>query len=262
MTSSIVMGGSRWVRRTVVALALTAVVVGGWSGVGRAETEVTVASDVISAYVWRGITFNDELVMQPSINVAHDSGFGLNIWTNLDIGDFGGRLDGGTFSELDLTLSWALPIELVDVTVGNIFYKFPQADDVDTGEFFVSAGKSVVEGVSVTGAIYYDYAQVDGTYGTLGVSVDPGALGLKLHEKLGLSASANIGFASENFAVAYAGTDSGAFNWNIGGTATWQLCEPVSVKAFVTYTDNVDRDVLPEQTVDVFGGGGLTWVWG
>ncbi|HMA84159.1 MAG TPA: hypothetical protein VKN73_00520, partial [Desulfosalsimonadaceae bacterium] len=48
--------------------------------------------DVVSAYVWRGITFNDGLVVQPYVDVAAGNGFAINVWGNYDIDDYDNTL--------------------------------------------------------------------------------------------------------------------------------------------------------------------------
>ena len=86
--------------------------------------DVTGGVDFASAYVWRGITFNDGMVAQPYLDVA-SAGFGINIWGNMDIDDYDNTLDSGEFSELDLTLSYGFSLDPVDVRLGYIEYLFP-----------------------------------------------------------------------------------------------------------------------------------------
>jgi len=64
--------------------------------------DATFAVDTYSAYVWRGITFNEGMVVQPSIDIAK-GGFGLNLWGNLDVGSYNETLNEGEFSEVDFT---------------------------------------------------------------------------------------------------------------------------------------------------------------
>ena len=85
----------------------------------------TAALDVNSAYVWRGLTFNNGLVVQPSITAASDNGFSVNVWGNYDIDDYDGNVDEYHFSEVDLTASYAFKLGAVDMTVGAIAYTFP-----------------------------------------------------------------------------------------------------------------------------------------
>ena len=65
--------------------------------------------DLVSAYVWRGYSVTDGLVLQPSVTSSHESGFSLNIWGNYDLDDVNGA--AGDFIEVDITLSYAFPSE-------------------------------------------------------------------------------------------------------------------------------------------------------
>ena len=84
--------------------------------------DVTTAIDVNSAYVWRGITFNDGMVVQPSVDVAAGN-FGLNVWGNLDADDYDDSLDSGEFSEIDLTLTYGIDARACGVN-GRV-YRIP-----------------------------------------------------------------------------------------------------------------------------------------
>ena len=81
--------------------------------------DVTAAVDVNSAYVWRGITFNDGFVVQPSVDVTAGN-FGFNVWGNIDGDDYDDTLDSGEFSEVDLTLTYAIEAGPVGLTAGYI----------------------------------------------------------------------------------------------------------------------------------------------
>lgn len=62
-------------------------------GAGAAgAAEVAAGGDLYSAYVWRGITLNDGLVAQPSMDVSV-GGFNFNVWGNFDIDDYDDALD-------------------------------------------------------------------------------------------------------------------------------------------------------------------------
>ena len=70
---------------------------------------------------------------------------------------------------------------------------------------------------------------------------------------------AAIGFAGDKFAAAYGGQNSGAFDWNIGGTVSYAVTEAVAVSGYVIFSDNVESDVLPDQPTDIYGGGGISY---
>ena len=69
-------------RKIVTAIAVS----GLCAGLAQAA-DVSAALDLNSAYMWRGLTFNDGLVAQPSIDVAAPHGIGINVWGNFDIDD-------------------------------------------------------------------------------------------------------------------------------------------------------------------------------
>ncbi len=237
--------------------------------------DVTVGADVVSAYVWRGLTFNDGLVVQPSIDVAHPSGLGFNVWGNFDISDYDGAVEEREFSEVDLTVSYALPLEgPVSVTVGIVEYLFPKEGnytpelpeghaeveakkDTDTREVFVNLGFEPVDGLALGLNAYYDVDEVDGLYGDVSI-----AYGYSVTEQLSLEASAKIGAADKKFAEYYAGgTKGGLFDWGAQLSATYAACESTEIGAFVAYASNVNKDAFPSEAKDkdVFGGVSLAY---
>ncbi len=48
---------------------------------------VTVSADVLSAYVSKGVTGNDEPVFQPDVYVEMPYGFSFDVWANMNITD-------------------------------------------------------------------------------------------------------------------------------------------------------------------------------
>ncbi len=111
-------------RKAMMMIFLAAVLMSAGNAFGA---DVTAAVDVNSAYVWRGITFNDGVVVQPSVDVAAGN-FGFNVWGNLDVDDYDDTLDSGEFSEIDLTMTYAFEAGPVGLTAGYIEYLFPTTD--------------------------------------------------------------------------------------------------------------------------------------
>lgn len=215
-----------------------------------AAADATVGADVASAYVWRGITFNDGLVVQPYVDVAADNGLAFNVWGNYDIDDYDNTLDENEFSEVDFTVSYALPIEAADITIGHIEYLFP-AGGPATSEVFLSTYASPVGGLSVGIDAYYDYDEVEDYYLSASIAYDA-----EFESGLGLGASASAGYAGEDFTL---GPDDGLHEYTFSASASYPITQTIGLSAFIAYTDTFDEDVLPEQDVDFFGGGGLSW---
>jgi len=79
---------------------------------------------------------------------------------------------------------------------------------------------------------------------------------------LGLSGLAS--YAGEDFAGSYAGgTDSGFFNYLLTASMKYMITDALGIGANINYTDSMDDDVLPDETVDttVFGGVSLTYTF-
>jgi uncharacterized protein (TIGR02001 family) len=231
------------------ALALLVLALGTAGRAGAQAVTVDYDLTVASAYVWRGITFTDGAVFQPSITASHASGFSFNTWGNLDIDDVNGL--SGDFQEVDLTLAYEFGSDAVSASVGLIDYLFPNGVGPETREVFLTLGFDVP--LQPSFAVYYDFDVVEGFYAT--AAVEHGAdFGEGWSYSIGLLA----GFASEDFAVVAAGgTDSGLFNGQATFTVSRELAKG-SVGFFVAYTDTLDDDVLPDQEVDFFGGVSLS----
>ncbi|HVS63363.1 MAG TPA: TorF family putative porin [Thermoanaerobaculia bacterium] len=236
--------------RAIGGLALSAILLGPPDVATAQESSVSVDYDLTfaSAYVWRGITFTDGAVFQPSITASHGSGFSFNTWGNLDIDDVNGL--SGEFQEVDLTLAYEFGSDAVTASVGLIDYLFPNGVGPETHEVFFTLGFDVP--LQPSFAVYYDFDVIEGFYGT--AAIEHGAdFGDGWSYSVGLLA----GFASDDFAAVAGGTDSGLFNGQVTLTVARELTRG-SLGFFVAYSDNLDDDVLPDQEVDLFGGVSLS----
>lgn len=219
--------------------------------------DVTVGADLNSSYVWRGLTFNDGFVIQPSVDVSGASGVGLNVWTNFDLDDYDGAVESGEFSEVDLTLYYNIPVESFDLSIGVIEYTFPytQGDGVEgTREVYVDASKEFVEGLSGGAFLTYDFDEVDDVYGNVSL-----AYGMDINEQFSMELGGLLGFAGSDFSTLYAGgTGSGLFEYQVALSAAYAVSEVVELGAFIAYTDTADEDALPKETVDINTYGGFS----
>jgi outer membrane scaffolding protein for murein synthesis (MipA/OmpV family) len=214
----------------------------------------TAAVDINSAYVWRGITFNDGMVIQPSIDVAADNGLGINVWGNYDIGDYDGAVDENAFSEIDLTVSYGFTVGDVDISAGAIHYAFPAVGDSNndgvgenfmaTTELYLSVGMPIVGGLSAAADAYYDIDAIDAfSYATLGLSY-----AYDMTDKLNLEAGGSIAYAGDDF-VEFNGTgeDGGLYSYTLSLTLGYTITDAWSVAANLTYVDALDDDNLKEE---------------
>lgn len=221
----------------------------------------TAALDANSAYVWRGLTFNDGFVLQPSMDVSHN-GFAFNVWGNYDVDDYDGALNDNRFSEIDLTGSYTFKLGSVDTSVGIIHYLFPELEepaDTYTTELFLGLSYDLGSGFAISTKLYYDVDAVSDYYITAGLGYS-----YSINDKTTLGLSALVGYAGEDFTDYYAGgTDSGFFNYTLTATMKYMVTDAFGIGANINLTDNLDDSALPEETVhtNVFGGISLTYTF-
>ncbi len=117
-------------KKTMALLILAAVA----APASARAAEGSVYADVLSAYVYNGLAYNDEAVFQPGLDVAGPYGFGYSLWANMDLTDNPASTapnTSGEWSEVDLGLSWAAPaMGPVRLSVGGLHYVYPQSSSV------------------------------------------------------------------------------------------------------------------------------------
>mgnify|MGYP001818532280 CR=1 FL=1 len=211
---------------------------------GTAVAEVSTTFDFASAYVYRGVTFNDGFVFQPGIEAA---GLGLpeeygsvavGAWANMDFGDYDDTLATSEFSEVDLYASYSLPtlVEGLDLFVGYCDYTYPYGGGTSDKEASVGAGYEI-SGVGL-GLTYYQ--GIGGAInGSSYVEFDVG-YGIDFTEELSGSIDAGFAFAD------YEGGESGLNDYDIGASVVYALGEVWSAGASLTYIGQGDDEVLPD----------------
>ena len=241
-------------KRLFSMAALAALTLAGAASQAEAAT-ATAAMDINSAYVWRGLTGNNGMVLQPSIDVAADNGFSVNVWGNLDLDDYNGALEEGDFSEIDLTANYAFTLGAVDMKTGVIHYTFPSLDNVDaTTEIYLGASYGLGYGFTIGSTAYYDIDEANGLYVTLelGYSYD-------INEKTSLGLGALISYATEDTAEYYGGgTDSGFFNYGLTASLSYNVTDAFGMGVHIALSDSMDDDVLSEDNVNTNFYGGVT----
>ncbi|MFH2059600.1 MAG: MltA-interacting MipA family protein [Pseudomonadota bacterium] len=232
-----------FIGKTIIALTSAIICIGMISSSALAA-DVTASINVASAYVWRGQTFNDGAVVQPSIDVAAENGLGINVWANYDADDYNNTLDDHEFSEVDLTAIYGITLGKVDLGAGVIAYLFPASNnELHTSEVYLSAGLEIIEGLSASITGYYDIDRFqEFAYGTLGLTY-----GYDFSEELGLELGASIGYAGDEFAKAAGGADGGMYDYTVSASMGYTISDAWSLSAGVTYVDAVDDDNLKDK---------------
>ena len=229
--------------------------------------DVTIGADVASSYVWRGITINEDAVIQPSVLVEHDSGFALEVWANFDLGDDDGAFAERQFSEINFDISYTLDLDVASVTLGYIEYMFPGDGDISVDEdggasgvaaadrdIYVSVGTEVV-GLGIDLTLYQGASSSDATYIVLAADY-----GYEVIDNLTLGINGSIAWGGKG---ATASGDDGMHDYLIGLTADYEVMEGLEVGLFANYVGSLDSDVLPSEAVreDFVGGLGVYYTF-
>lgn len=215
----------------------------------EAKTVGSVGVDIASAYVFRGITLNEGVVVQPYMSAEILPGLTAGVWANNDVDDNDGAFKEGEFSEVDLTLTYAIPVEAVNLSVGYAEYTYPGAGgaelDADGAavatrgeadrEVFVTAGLPVL--LTPTLSAYYGLGGLvdENVYLEAGVSHS-----MDLTDAVALGLSAAVGYAYPDVG------EDGFSHANLGVSLGFG---PVTAK--VLYVAQLDDEVLSDEAYDV-----------
>lgn len=212
--------------------------------------DATLNLDVNSAYVSRGVTYNDGLVLQPSLDVIK-GGFDINIWGNMDIGDYDGILDSGELSEVDLAIYYSHSFDKLTLTGGILEYIYPptnkSAGGESTEELYVNGSVAIIDGLSLGLSVYYDVDQYKDTcYSNLSF-----AYSYPVNKQLSVTAGLAAGYLLERDSEL---GESGFKEYKLSMKAMYALTDIICVGANINYTDAIDDDVLTSVDVNTFGG--------
>jgi len=233
---------------TVMRIMLAVVCMVGVLPTTLKAAEASLDMAVNSAYVWRGQVLNDETVIEPSLTVSTKYGLSFNTWANFNLTDSLGKDSEREFNEVDLTVSYDVPVEVLDLTVGVGEYTYPHQTIQDgdgsvratpgTREVFVTLGKENLP-LSPSASVYYDCDEVNGFYGLVSVSQ-----GLEVTKELSVDATLSVGAANNDYNQTYFGVDDNALNdGNAKLGATYAFSDALSLGGYVMYTYLLDSSI-------------------
>jgi hypothetical protein len=231
------------------------------AGASRTEAaEVTLNADLLSAYVWRGITFNDGLVLQPSLDVGSlklgGVSLALNVWGSFNVEGWDGRTQKGQFSEVDLNLTVELPAgfsagytEYIFAVGGSVEFQPPP--EPSTRELMLSWSRDLAVTPSVS--LYYDVEQIKDLFVLLSLAKE-----MPVAKKLALGLEAQAGWAGDRFARYYEGAHGGLYHYGLIAKLSFSPSDERRLSATVGYVSGFDASVLPRQDARFFGGVSLS----
>jgi len=204
--------------------------------------EADLGVGVSSAYIWRGITVNENPVIQPFTKFTFEM-FSVDTWGNINLDEYDEVQNHGLFSEIDLTLSWEFSYQGVDYRTGWIEYLYTRGTN-DTREIYGVARLFLFENVFTDLGVYYDIDEKDDIYARARLGCT-----LRLSESLDAELLSSIAVAGKDMS---AGDSGGAHDYSLSlglihGAGS--LCE---IAGSVVHTGSLDKDVLPEQEVEFY----------
>jgi hypothetical protein len=229
--------------RTTVLWWVSALVLSSGASVpAEDEVSVTLTSDWLSKYIWRGQNVVDDWVLQPSASVAY-RGLTGTVWSSLDLA--GDLVGAGQFNEVDLSLDYTnkVPgVEKLSYSVGTLHYEFPNTGWRATNEVYggLAAAVPLAPGLRW----YYDFDQIDGSY----IQLSLGHTIEKLQQwradcYCDLQVGASLAYASAGYNEGYFAVDEGAWN-DLTLSAALPICwGPWTIKPVLAYATMVNDEI-------------------
>ena len=257
-------------KKTMALLLLAAVA----APASARAAEGSIYADVLSAYVYNGLQYNDEAVFQPGLDVAGPFGFGYSLWANMDLTDNPASTapnTSGEWSEVDLSLNWTAPsVGPLTSSAGGLYYIYPQSSSTvatnDDGTVAAVSTAPADGSYQVFAKLAADlplapavkfYHELDNTDDWI-VLVTVGH-GFDLTDKLALNLGAVLGFAGDYYVESNYGSGTGAAftHAQFDAALSCALTDKASVAlkgAFSTLLDGDLRDDVDADR-DIFFGG-------
>lgn len=196
------------------------------------------STDVNTKYIWRGITINDGLVIQPDLWLSYGN-FSAGLWGNLTAYD---RFNAVKGQELDMYLAYDYAIGKFEINHTLMVYFFPTQDDVpNTGEFYIGAGYPIQD-FKLTSTVAFDFIAYFGSlYFEHGVAYEK-ALG----DKLSVGSTALVSWASGKFNDSYFGVHQTMCNLlSLDLNLTYNPWGTVFFKPHVQISKTLDKELVP-----------------
>ncbi|OVE74151.1 hypothetical protein BVX94_01380 [bacterium B17] len=232
----------------VFGMVFATVICGGISAAAQ-EAEMGISAG--SAYVFRGVTEVDDIVLQPYIETRL-AAFGFKVWGNSNLEEWDEIDDQGVFSDMDISFFFGNKDDILDYQLGYTEYVHSAGVSPETREIYAYAAWFATQHLKPLAALYYDIAQYDDFYGNLGLSYVS-----FLGNDMEITASGILGFIGSDMSL---GSDGGLNEYVLAADLLYHVNDYTKLSVKLGYTSTLDDDVLPEQPVDFFFSAGLSRV--
>lgn len=218
------------------------------ASVASAGTSVT--ADFASAYVFRGITVVDDLVVQPGIEV---DGFGFDEeYGSIAIGVWGSTApfedDYNNLHETDWYAVYTLPEIVTNVSLSVGFTEYQYAGGAGEQEINLGASFAMATNLVVGGSANFmvDH-EIDATEDQIYIDlfVD---LALDVGEDIDVSVGGLVSIMFQGDGNSSAGLDDGFNHFELTAACSYPINEMWSIGGSLAYIGQLDDDVLPDNT--------------
>ena len=247
--------------RSILTAALAVILMAGWAVAGEKASEVTkpvtvvkdvpqeetlvsMKTEVMSKFLDRSVLRNDDPVAKSDVRIDYKN-FGLEFRGAMDLTDI--HENGGDFTDIDLQFDYTFRVQKAAIQLGVIYYAYPNSDQESTEELFGKVSYDLGHGLTPYAALYWDFDEVDGLYGEVGVDH---VLDLSNRIKLGpissvkVKSHANVGLGSSDFNEYYHGVDdNGALDLKLGVGVEFGIGKMWTLMPNVEYYYMIDNDV-------------------
>ncbi len=223
-----------------LAVALTA----GAIAQEKPKIDATLDVDISSKYVWRGVNFVNDWVLQPSVAFS-SSGFKFSVWGNMELTGWNSgvypKSPKNRFTEFDTSLEYRGAHGKGDWWLGYVDYQFPGTGAARFQEWY--GGVSLDQSWGAPALTVYKGANANvGTYLTLGVtrSVKTGLTGKMSTCDL----CALIGYGDKkgnNFL--YGSNKAGFTDLNLSATTSFEIGKGWTFTPSVNYSTLLEKSL-------------------
>lgn len=227
---------------------VTAMTSGLIAAVASAGTSVSV--DFASAYVFRGITVVDDLVVQPGIEV---DGFGLKEECGtIALGVWGSTApfedDYNNLHETDWYVVYTLPtlVSNLDLSIGFTEYQYAGGageQEINLGAAFAVCSNAVM-GSSIN---FMVDNEIDATEDQIYIDLYAD-YAIDVSEDMDASVGALVSVMMQGDGNESAGLDDGFNHFELYGAFSYALNDMWSIGGSLAYIGQIDDDVLPDNT--------------
>jgi len=167
------------------------------SATGSRQITWAAETDFNSAYIWRGINYNEGLVIQPNVSATWNS-FTATVWGNISAWD---RKGVSLKHEVDVNLNYSWAIGNLQIDNALMFYFYPNVEHwPPTGEALIALGYQLGDLRPFTNA-YIDFLTYAGSlYFEHGINYETA-----INDKLTASGSLLFGWGNGKFYDTYMG---------------------------------------------------------